>query len=116
VFKRLLGQIVVVSLALSSLTACSSAGNKDCKILREAREILVAGSASSNLTYSGESMTNYYSKIEESQLLFEEPKVREQVLNYLDSMNNTSEILPDLWGFYWDRQTKSFVKITDNYC
>ena len=37
VLKRLLGQLVVVSLALSLVTACSRAVKKDCKLLFEAK-------------------------------------------------------------------------------
>ena len=101
--KRSIGWFIVAIWASSLITSCSSTGNKDCKILQKAKESLVPS-------------TYYYSKIEESQLLFEEPKVREAVSEYLYQMNNTNGILSDLLPGYWEGTTASFVKKIDNYC
>lgn len=73
--KRLLSQIVVFSLALTLVTACSSAGKKDCKLLLEAKEVYLS---------SEFAIIDTFKKLEENQLVFQEPKIREYVLNYLD--------------------------------
>ena len=120
---------IVAILASSLLTSCSSAnnevsagnkgsaGNKDCEILLQAKKLLMPSAPEwESLNYDGSSVSNYYSKIEESQLIFDEPKVREAVSGYLNNMNLSNEIPAQLWVLEWDLATNSFVKMIDNYC
>ena len=114
---------IVAILASSLITSCSStsneasvgnkasAGNKDCEILLEANKILPRD----NSTLTLGNLSDYYSKIEESQLLFDEPRVREAVSEYLDSMN-VSEDEVTFVDEEWRRVTKSFAKKIDIYC
>jgi hypothetical protein len=108
---------IVAILASSLITSCSStsneasAGNKDCEILLEANKILPRD----NSTLTLGTLSDYYSKIEESQLLFDEPRVREAISEYLDSMN-VSEDEVAFVDEEWRRVTKSFANKIDIYC
>jgi len=120
VSKRSVGWLIVAILASSLITSCSSAGNKDCKILFEAKESLILEPKWSDYverSYTLDSMDDYYSTLQENQLVFGEPKVREHVLDYINEVDNVVFKQPDFAiPISWSIETKSFVKRIDNYC
>ena len=118
----MLGQIVVVSLALSSLTACSSAGNKDCGILLEAKEILKPETDAGSYNFTESSILRYVSKLQESQLLFQEPNLQRFVSEYLSDnevifkITIASELDNQMAVGALKRVNEKFVKSVDIYC
>ena len=113
VHKRLMGWLCVVLLGSSLITSCSSAGNNDCKILSEAKKELVPSQVLGE-NYNGISIVSYYSKIDESQLLFKEPKVLEEISKYKEDFLNAGSARDT--QAYLDAITHQFVKKKDNYC
>jgi len=86
VFKRLLGQIVVVGLALSLVTACSSGssvGKEDCKLLLEAEDLFSADYESLTKEDQATQAYVYISQLYIIQPLLQEPELQEFVNNFL---------------------------------
>ena len=98
--KRLLGQIVVVSLALTLVTACSSGTKKDCKLLLEAKDALSAdyrkltpeaqAMQASPYSITTESVQVYILGLSSIQLLLQEPKLQEYTKDYLKDIESYS--------------------------
>jgi type IV pilus biogenesis protein CpaD/CtpE len=122
VFKRLLVQVVVVGLALSLVTACSSAGKKDCGILLEAKEILKPETDAGSYNFTESSILRYVSKLQESQLLFQEPNLQRFISEYLSDnevifkITISSELENQMAVGALKRVNEKFVKSVDTYC
>jgi len=122
VLKRLLGQIVVVSLALTLVTACSSAGKKDCGILLGAKEILKPETDAGSYNFTESSILRYVTKLQESQLLIQEPNLQRFVSEYLSDnevifkITIASELDNQMAVGALKRVNEKFVKSVDIYC
>jgi type IV pilus biogenesis protein CpaD/CtpE len=122
VLKRLLPQLIVVILALSTVTACSSSGKKDCGILLEAKEILKPETDSGSYNFTESSILRYVSKLQENQLLFQEPNLQRFVSEYLSDnevifkITISSELENQMAVSALKRVNEKFVKSVDIYC
>ncbi len=121
-FKRLLGQIVVVGLALSLVTACSSGssvGKEDCKLLLEAEELFSADYESLTKEDQATQAYVYISQLYAIQPLLQEPELQEFVNNFLKEAE-TGEIggrTYSLESNIYLKHVKRFPRIMrDYYC
>jgi len=115
VLKRLLPQLIVVILALSTVTACSSSGKKDCKLLLEAKEVFktnyndltpeAQATQTSPYAITFMNVESYILQLKSIQLLLNEPKLREYVRDFLNGI----EGIPT-------QETANFVNGIDIYC
>jgi len=115
----LLSQIVVVSLALTLVTACSSAGKKDCKLLLEAKEVFKTDY--SDLTLEAQAMQTaryaigfknvelYILQLNSIQFLLQEPKLQEYTNDYLKDIESYPREKKPI-------KTSYFVNAVDIYC
>ena len=113
--KRLLPQLIVVILALSTVTACSSSGKKDCKLLLEAKEVFktnyndltpeAQATQTSPYAITFMNVESYILQLKSIQLLLNDPKLREYVRDFLNGI----EGIPT-------QETANFVNGIDIYC
>ena len=115
----MIGQVVVVGLALSLVTACTSAGKKDCKLLLEAKDAFSANYRSltpeaqamqaSPYSIGRDSVQVYILQLNSIQLLLQEPKLQEYVNDYLKDIETypLEKVLT---------KTTYFVNAVDIYC
>jgi hypothetical protein len=103
VLKRLIGQVVVVGLALSLVTACSSASKKDCNLLYKSLEVMSG-------TYKGEGLDPFVTKISLNQSQIRDPKLQGYVKDYLEVVKAEPSVFKKM------NITAIFLDEFDNYC
>jgi hypothetical protein len=120
VLKRLIGWLIVAILASTLITSCASTGSKDCKILLEAKERLNYELDSENnledSIYTSDSLADYFLTLQENQLVFQEPKVREHVLDFISDIDTLLTKPNDRVFINWSEETNRFVNRIDNFC